>query len=258
MPPARPTRAGRGPYGNASGLRTISTEITVNGNGSIIERDGSLTCTIDNTHVANQEFRILAINGLVDVTLNDLTLRNGCADGGGGQDDGGAVFLNGATLALNRVTITDNHAQDKSGGLDATFSTVTIVDSTFTLNSSEGGGGAIGNGLNSLMTIERSTIAGNTAAGKGGGGIGNFGELTIINSTISNSSDIGTTGGGGGIGSTGAVELVNSTLSGNSSPGHWAAAASPTPARSTSRLDRRQQYGGRRLREPRLLRRRRR
>ena len=63
------------PNGNASGLRTISTEITVNGNGSIIERDGSLTCTIDNTHVANQEFRILAINGLVDVTLNDLTLR---------------------------------------------------------------------------------------------------------------------------------------------------------------------------------------
>ena len=209
-------------FSSANGLRPVTTELVVNGNGSTIERDGSLTCVIDNSPVLDQEFRILRIDSPGDVTLNDLTLRNGCADGPGGSDDGGAIAMVSATLALNRVTITESIAQDKSGGLDTgRISIVTIVDSTFTLNSSSGGGGGIGNGGSSVMTIEGSTIADNSAAGQGGGGIGNLGSVTILNSTISGNSDVSSGGGGGGIGSSdsGTVELVHSTVTDNDSTG---------------------------------------
>jgi uncharacterized repeat protein (TIGR01451 family) len=207
------------PLGVFSGLRRLTTDIVVHGNGSTVERDGSLTCALDGSRIAGAEFRLLRIGPGGDVTLDDLILRNGCADGGGNGGDGGALQIDDATLVLNRVTVTDNVAWDKSGGLDTRDSTVTIVDSTFSFNFAGGGGGAIGNGNGSAMTIEGTTVADNTAAGLGGGGVGNYDTVTIVNSTISRNRDVGTFGGGGGIGNLGTAVLVSSTLRGNSSTG---------------------------------------
>jgi hypothetical protein len=146
---------------------------------------------LDKTHDAG-EFRLIHVFYLGILTLTDLTLQNGCADGNQQQNDGGTIRVDGesdggmTTLVLNGVTVTNHQAPDKSGGLDTTASTVAITDSTFTLNTAGGGAGGIGNGNGSTMTIEGTTVANNTAAGLGGGGIGNFGMLTIVNSTISN------------------------------------------------------------------------
>jgi hypothetical protein len=207
------------PAGLSSGLRRIQSDVVVNGNGSTVERDASLLCVLDGNHATDTEFRILRIGPGNDVTLSELTLRNGCADGSTGASDGGALRVDGATLALNRVTVTDNASSDKSGGLDTAGSNVTVVDSTFSFNLALGGGGAIGNGNGSVMVIERSTVVGNVATGLGGGGIGNYGMVAIVNSTISRNSDVGTFGGGGGIGSTGTVVLVSSTVWDNLSTG---------------------------------------
>ena len=203
-----------------SGLPTIASEIVIDGNGATIERSSALTCVLDGTQTAD-EFRIVRIFNPGILTLNDLTLRNGCADGGGNSNDGGGIKVadSASFLTLNRVTVTGNGAWDKSGGLDITSSTVDVVDSSFTYNFAVGGAGAIGNGAG-VLTIEGSTIAFNSATGQGGGGIGNDGgTMTMVNCTVSNNSESGTTGGGGGIGNLGSAEVVNSTVWGNSSSG---------------------------------------
>jgi len=75
-----------------------------------------------------------------------------------------------------------------------------------------GHGGGISNV--GTITINRSTISGNSVAsfGEGGGGIDNYGTAAINNSTISANSGYLS---GGGILNAGAVMISNSTLVGN-------------------------------------------
>ncbi|HKI87167.1 MAG TPA: choice-of-anchor Q domain-containing protein, partial [Thermoanaerobaculia bacterium] len=156
----------------------------------------------------------------------DLTLENGCADGNKGyMKDGGAIYMKGAILTLDRVTFINNEAYNVSGALDTKDSLITITDSTFSGNSAGGGAGAIGNGTGSTMIITGSIFSGNSAGailGYGGGGaIGDYGDLTISDSTISGNKDLsGANGiGGGGIGviNGGTLQVTGSTISGNSS-----------------------------------------
>lgn len=69
---------------------------------------------------------------------------------------------------------------------------------------------------NGTLTIEDSTISGNTASTVGGG-IYNSGSLTITNSTVSGNSADTTPSGwdGGGIYTDGPTQIVNSTITGN-------------------------------------------
>lgn len=113
-----------------SGLPRFVTEIVVDGNGAEIERDMVVGCQIDGTQQAG-EFRLISIESGGVVTLDRLTLQNGCADGSGGSDDGGAIRIRLGSLTLNEVLVANNSAEDKSGGLDTTGATVTIVDSRF-------------------------------------------------------------------------------------------------------------------------------
>ncbi|MGH9424300.1 MAG: hypothetical protein ACRD3J_30285, partial [Thermoanaerobaculia bacterium] len=152
-----------------TGLETLSTPLVLDGNGATIERDSSLPCVLDGTHVDGVEFRILVISaGSPGITLNDLTLKNGCADGSGNSRDGGAIRINGVAT-LNRVTVEGSSALRFSGGLDSTNTAIAITDCTFMNNASGGGAGAIGHGHGGTITITGSTIANNTTAGQGGG-----------------------------------------------------------------------------------------
>ena len=173
-----------------SGLPTIASEIVIDGNGATIERSSALTCTLDGTQTAD-EFRIVRIFNPGILTLNDLTLRNGCADGGGNSNDGGGIKVadSASFLTLNRVTVTGNGAWDKSGGLDITSSTVDVVDSSFTHNFAVGGAGAIGNGARRADDRSGAPSPSTRATGQGGGGIGNLGTMTMVNSTVSNNNE---------------------------------------------------------------------
>ena len=93
---------------------------------------------------------------------------------------------------------------------------VSIENSTISGNStSYGGGGGVSNLWYGTVSIENSTISGNTA--DSGGGVFNFlyGMVSIENSTISGNS--ASHGGGGGVSNLlyGTVSIENSTISGN-------------------------------------------
>ncbi|MGE4071573.1 MAG: choice-of-anchor Q domain-containing protein [Lysobacterales bacterium] len=205
---------------NHNALPVVSSEVVIEGRGAIIERSAGLGCVLDGSRAAD-EFRLLQIDPPALVTLKDLVLRGGCADGSGPANDGGAIRTNGGFLGLVRVLVEGNQAVDKSGGLDITgiAPTVTIVDSSFRANHANGGGGAIGNGSANPLIVEGSTISANTSGGQGGAGIGNFTGLVLRNSTVSGNATTGAGGGGVGNGAGATAQIEYSTIVGNSAAG---------------------------------------
>lgn len=236
-----------------NGLPFITTQITINGNGATIRRDPALTCTIDGTQTA-AEFRIFLVGGTGNLSLNGVTVSNGCADGNPSSDPaahgGGLYVRSGGTVTITNSTFSNNTARYFGGGLNNGGGTLTISDSTISNNTavttgSSGGGGGLYN--SGTTTITGSTFSGNSAAsGYGGGGVltrdgtvdvsgssfsGNtayvgggiasgldFGtpELSVTNSTFSSNS---AQADGGGISSNGVLTIVGSTFSGNSTLG---------------------------------------
>ena len=189
----------------------ITSQITIEGNGATIERSTAVTCNLNGT-VQTGEFRIFDVRGGGNLTLQDLTVRNGCADGGFPDNYGGGIFVASGPpaagqLTLTNVTLTQDRAYSNGGGI-ASGGTVTITGSTLSGNSAGTGGG-----INNLymLTIANSTLCGNSAAFSGGG-IANGGMLTITGSTLSGNS---AGNDGGGIYNVGMLTITGSTLSGN-------------------------------------------
>lgn len=111
----------------------------------------------------------------------------------------GPGVYNRGNLAILNSTVSDNSVQAdfgggvSSGGFKTPGSVVTVINSTISGNSAQGGGG-ISNAYG-LVSIVNSTISGNSAA-DGGGAIFNYaGAVQIANSTISGNS----AGSGGGV-----------------------------------------------------------
>jgi hypothetical protein len=131
-----------------------------------------------------------------NVTLENLTIRNGCAVGLAPQDvQGGGIISNG-TLNLRRVILERNVAW------------VQVVPTTLgsTSGESKAQGGAIYNG--GILNIDSSTVISNAAVTDAGAALGGgiYNELSayVINSTISGNHageliDGGTLFAGGGI-----------------------------------------------------------
>jgi len=92
-------------------------------------------------------------------------------------------------------------------GATAVLDTLTIQHGN-TPPGARGGGGIVNDGA---VTLEDSTVSGNTATLGGGGIFNDSGTVTLKDSTVS----ANTADGGGGIYNTGAVTLKDSTVSGN-------------------------------------------
>jgi CSLREA domain-containing protein len=196
---------GDGPTADEDDL-DIRSEIIIQGNGATIQRDPTLRCHLN--RVSNTgEFRIFEVTGTGDLTLQNVTVRNGCADGSVDFGGGILVYSNGTLNAMGS-TISGNSAG--SGGGIGNFGIATITNSTISGNSARGSGGGIWNF--DTVTITNSTISGNSAGF--GGGIRNFGIATITNSTISGNS--AGSFGGGIYNEMGTVTITNGTISGNS------------------------------------------
>ena len=152
------------------------------------------------------------------VTLNSLIITKGLASGPHipNRDDEGGGLFNDIHTTVNIVNslVSDNVAIN--GGAISVYGTVNITDSTFSGNSSTGGGGG-GAILNSqVLTIRNSTFSNNTANDGGGGALFN----TSPNTSITNSTFFGNTAGlGGAITTTGDLNITNSTISDNSAYG---------------------------------------
>ncbi len=217
-----------------NGLPSISSEITINGNGSIISRDDE----------AAPAFRILHIAETGVLTLNEVTIQNGVQDSFSLDEGWGGGILNKGTLTLNNSTVSGSRAYYEGGGIynrgTVTLNNSSVSNNYFVMNFTAGGG--ISN--RGTMTLNNSRVSGNTVYDEGvAGGIYNQGTLTLNNSIVSgnwgsgiwnlsfNSSGILTLNNsivshnfvlteffdatGGGIVNSGTLTLINSTVSNN-------------------------------------------
>ena len=128
----------------------------------------------------------------------------------------------GGGLTLNQATISGGDTGDSGGGVVNYEGTVTINNSTISGNTAAGGGVFNYDGT---VTINNSTIYGNTASTKGGGvvnaaGCGGTATVAINNSTISGNT--ASANGGGLINmqleGTAAINISHSIVSGNTAP----------------------------------------
>ncbi|NES25240.1 MAG: DUF4347 domain-containing protein, partial [Symploca sp. SIO3E6] len=206
---------------NGDGLLNLREALEASNNDSTVEgQTGSGTDTIrfDPTAFAGMQ-TITLTNGELEIS-DDVTIE------GTGQ---------------NNLSIDANHA---SRVFSITANNVTLKDITITKGEVTGNGGGINFAGTGTLTLENSTVSGNSATGSfggfggdggdggnGGGIFADSGALTLTNSTVSGNSATGGIGGNGGgnggnggngggiFANTGALTLTNSTVSGNSVAG---------------------------------------
>lgn len=224
----------------ATGLPTVTSDITLQGNGSTIRR-------------ASGTFRILRIDSGATLTLNNVTIRDGLAEVVGGTVRGGGIYnqgtltlTNNSAVRSNSITINVNATTAYSAFGGGIFSTGVLIISNSTVSNNTvavlnlGTGSALGFGggiyASGTVTLTESGIGDNsltaTAAGGGsdsasGGGLYVSGStlLTITDTTIRNNQAVGVTGanGGGVFAVSATLTMTGSTVTGNTATGSNAA-----------------------------------
>jgi hypothetical protein len=197
-----------------SALPELSRNLTIQGPGA-----GSLTVRRN----TGGNYRIFTVDGGANVSISGLTVSNGRAAGQGGG------IANFGTLTLVNVSVSDNltvgYDNDYGGGIYNT-GTLTVQNSALTRNTAEGvlpgwfgvetgfgGGLSVAGGT---VTVNRTTLSGNTTIGPGGGIHLVNGAVTVNSSTIAGNTASGPYGEGGAIDMDGGTVTINtSTLAGN-------------------------------------------
>ncbi len=218
-----------------NGAKLMVNLCTIVGNtatwgGGGIANVGTLTinATAVNTNSADFGGGGVLNNGTMTVNRSTIYGNSGASGTGGG---GGGIENNG-TMMINRSTISGNAAEGGTGGgygggILNSGGALVVRNSTIAGNRASGGSGGTGGGIynasGTTMTISSTTIVANSVE-HFGGGIMNYGTLTIDNSTLVGNTASGQTCGGGGIANGypdygGAATINNSTLSGNNAPG---------------------------------------
>jgi hypothetical protein len=188
----------------ANDITLIYGELVLDKNLTIAGPEGG-NVTIDGNSIS----RVFYVAAGTAVTLRNLTITGGRAP----TRHGGGIFSEAATLTLEHVTLSGNHARDGGGILSR--GTLTIRNSTISENEAESGGGFYSQG--STATIVNSTIAGNRGYPErslGGGIFNDYGSVTLENSSVARNTSAW---GGGGIlnSSTGTLTITNSTIAAN-------------------------------------------
>ena len=168
--------------------------------------------------------RVLYVSGEIAVRLAGLELTGGDAAGMGGFgpiDAGGAVYVTGATVALEASRLYSNTA-GYGGALFALGGRPTISDSAIISNSAVAGGGLYLQQCGHSI-VAASLVAGNEATGtsydEGGGGLYvSGGDVTVIGSQVRDN----TAGeyGGGLFVMGGALHCSSSSIAGNTAGGY--------------------------------------
>ena len=177
-----------------------------------------------NSSVGSRVFFLPAAAGRSSVTISDLALINGNAgtqsggaDPGSPKSNGGAMYVEGGVLNLERMTFSNSTAND-GGALEVENATVNIFDSTFSGNKARDDGGALDigkspatvNAINTTFANNRSEAG--TAAGVGGtgGAVRVDGSLALTYVTVAR--NVGGSGGAIDFASTGSVTLRSSLI----------------------------------------------
>ncbi|WMX47622.1 hypothetical protein RGF97_26345 [Streptomyces roseicoloratus] len=159
-----------------NGLPAVTSEIDVIGNRSTIRRASTTV-----------NFRIFEVRGPGgDLTLRNLTVRDGRSTSGGAGGGGIAVAF-GSRATLDNVEVTRNQALATGpGGGIAAGGTLALRNSTVSYNiAQDNGGGVFANGP---LTLSNTTVTGNTARAQAGG-IDVHETLVATNSRVTDNSD---------------------------------------------------------------------
>jgi hypothetical protein len=230
--------------GGLAGLPDVSSTITiVAAAGDTIERDLATLGPPVGCLVGNTPFRFFNVTGSGSLTLQGITLSNGCVAAASGQDaHGGAVLVEGAVFSAIDSTFTGNRVRGGAqgslgaGGAVAAMpgSTVTVQRSSFVDNLARGGisntlagqgfGGAVQTS-NSSVVIDESDFDANEAIGgecttacsagyaTGGALHAGGGDLAVTDSVFDSNTATGgvSNGGSGGSGQGGAIYTDSAT-----------------------------------------------
>ena len=139
-------------------LPDIKTNITISGGDYFIS--------------GKNKRRIFTVKHNGNLTINDLTMRNGNAD------NGGAIRINDGRVTINNSTVRHNTANVNGGAIWIRGGSLTIQNSTVRNNSADTNGGAIRADDGAVLTIQNSTVRNNEAGNNGG-------AIWIRNSTYS-------------------------------------------------------------------------
>ena len=167
-----------------NGLPIIQSSGSLTIGEGVIERNGTLDCNGDSGD--RTEFRLLQVNFDATLSLQNLTLRNGCTQDSSFSGYGGAILNMGDTLRLNAVHLADNRAE--FGGAIAHFFNVLIgTNVSFVGNSihSNGSGAALyHSSTGAQMTLVNATFSQNVAHVGAVVRLHRAGESTFINTTF--------------------------------------------------------------------------
>lgn len=214
--------------GNCSSVVvSFSTGFTLESDAIIWEGAEPITLTGDSEPVTvlngADQFRVFQAYSATSVTIQDLTMTDGSADG-----NGGAIIVDGA-LELDGVTIKDSTAASASvpvygGGIFAAGA-VEVTASEISGNSAQGADGneCFGGGIYSDSTVSitdsnvsENSLTNSTGGARGGGVVGAAG-VTVSRSLLSgNSVEANEYAAGGAISSQAAVTIEDSAISLNS------------------------------------------
>lgn len=191
----------------------VTDTVIINGNGPDTTINGSAS-------TGTASWRIFVVGPGGDLTLTNMTLRNGHCDGScefAGTQNGGAI-VNEGELTVDSCIFSGNISSGANGGAIANDQgTVTVTNSTFLSNMAvgSGGGGAISN--NGTLTLSTNTFYSNSTGNGNGGAILNDGNANLTNNTISENYSSG--GNGGGLYNSGTLHITNTIIADSSAGG---------------------------------------
>jgi predicted outer membrane repeat protein len=217
-------RPGSGLYPLRESTFSLKNGVTVLGgfNGTETDytsRDWTLNPTILSGNIGDPKLSednsyhvVSAINVDWTARLDGFIISGGKANSKSPHDSGGGMYISEGCPTLTNLTFTNNDAILNGGGMYilGTSSSPILTNTAFTGNEADEGGGIYNA---STLTVMNSAITANTS-NDNGGGIYNTGILSVTDSNISDNIS-GDDGGGIFIGSGGNVTMTNSTISGN-------------------------------------------
>jgi predicted outer membrane repeat protein len=199
----------------ASGV--YPAQLTIRGKSLTLQGAGVDETILD----GEQTGRVLVVEGSANVTLRNLTVRNGRAVAGSSfpAGHGGGIFIAaGGTLTMSEIAVTGNTAEVHGGGI-ANGGTLSISQSEISGNHTDGSGGGLFN--TSRLNLYASDISANHSA-RSGGGIYSTDRLSVTESSITDNTAV--VGGGlfndGAVGETGNADLLQVVLDNNRAIGH--------------------------------------
>ena len=190
---------------------TIENNVAQTSSGGItVSGDFSLQNSKVLNNISGDYYGGISINSFTRSTISDSVIS------GNRAKSHGALYQGGMSQAtITNTVISDNWAENSAGLFNG--GEMTLESSTVSGNTAQNGHAGVVNFSGGKLLINNSTVSNNSALNYGVGGVINSGQLTISSSTISQNS-AKTSGGGIANANNGMLTIKNSIIAGNVAP----------------------------------------